>query len=138
MKLFDHHFCGDICLIFVYYLHVSRPGYRTAHIRCHPCAPSKTTCNFFVGIKLLVVHSEIGHNLLGVCLTRFLCQNRVLIVCMTQDQLFHTNGQKCSQITKCHNIEYNYYINNVFEEKDDSPRNGTAKDSITPQERQPG
>jgi hypothetical protein len=34
-----------------------------------------------------------------------LCQNQVLIICMTQDQLFHTYGQKCSQITKCH--EYN-------------------------------
>jgi hypothetical protein len=50
------------------------------------------------------------------CHTRFLCQNRVLIVCMTQDQIFHTYGQKCSQITKCHNIEYNYYINNVFKD----------------------
>jgi hypothetical protein len=29
-------------------------------------------------------------------------QNQVLIVCMTQDQLFHTYGQKVSQITKCH------------------------------------
>jgi hypothetical protein len=28
------------------------------------------------------------------CRTRFLCQNQVLIVCMTQDQLFHTYGQK--------------------------------------------
>jgi hypothetical protein len=28
--------------------------------------------------------------------------NQVLIICMTQDQLFHTYGQKCSQITKCH------------------------------------
>jgi hypothetical protein len=43
-----------------------------------------------------------------------LSQNRVLIVCMTQDHLFHTYGQKCSQITKCHNIGYNYYTNNVF------------------------
>jgi hypothetical protein len=41
---------------------------------------------------------------------------RVLIVCMTQDHLFHTYDQKCSQITKCHNIEYNYYINNIFED----------------------
>jgi hypothetical protein len=31
-----------------------------------------------------------------------LCQNQVLIVCMTQKQLFHTYSQKCSQITKCH------------------------------------
>jgi hypothetical protein len=36
------------------------------------------------------------------CHTRFLCQNKVLIICMTHDQLFHTYGQKCSQITKCH------------------------------------
>jgi hypothetical protein len=51
------------------------------------------------------------------CHTQFLCQNRVLIVCMTQDQMFHTYGQKCSQITKCHSIEYIYYINNVFKTK---------------------
>jgi hypothetical protein len=37
-----------------------------------------------------------------LCHTRFLCQNQVLIVCMTQGQLFHTYGQKCSQITKFH------------------------------------
>jgi hypothetical protein len=37
-----------------------------------------------------------------ICHTQFLCQNQVLIVCMTQDQLFHTYDQKCSQITKCH------------------------------------
>jgi hypothetical protein len=36
------------------------------------------------------------------CHTRFLCQNQVLIICMTQYQLFHTHDQKCSQITKCH------------------------------------
>jgi hypothetical protein len=36
------------------------------------------------------------------CHTRFLYRSQVLIVCMTQDQLFHTHGQKCSQITKCH------------------------------------
>jgi hypothetical protein len=36
------------------------------------------------------------------CHTHFLYQNHVLIVCMTQDQLFHTYGQKCSQITKYH------------------------------------
>jgi hypothetical protein len=29
------------------------------------------------------------------CHTRFLCQNQLLIICMTQDQLFHTYGQKC-------------------------------------------
>jgi hypothetical protein len=48
------------------------------------------------------------------CHTRFLCQDRVLIVCMTQNQMFHTYGQKCSQITKCNNTKYNYYINIVF------------------------
>jgi hypothetical protein len=34
--------------------------------------------------------------------TQFLHQNQVLIICITQDQLLHTYGQKCSQITKCH------------------------------------
>jgi hypothetical protein len=28
----------------------------------------------------------------GECHTQFLCQNQVLIVCMIQDQLFHTYG----------------------------------------------
>jgi hypothetical protein len=57
---------------------------------------------------------KIPHRNLAYCHTRFLCQNRVLIVCMTQDQMFHTYDQKCSQITKCHSIEYIYYVNNVF------------------------
>jgi hypothetical protein len=35
-------------------------------------------------------------------------------------------------------IKYNYYINSVSKDYDDSQRNGTAEDSITPQERQPG
>jgi hypothetical protein len=36
-------------------------------------------------------------------------------------------------------IKYDYYyINSVSKDYDDSQRNGTAKDSITPQERQPG
>jgi hypothetical protein len=33
-------------------------------------------------------------------------------------------------------IKYNYYINNVSKDYDDSQRNETAKDSITPQEQQ--
>jgi hypothetical protein len=53
------------------------------------------------------------------CHTQFLCQNQVLIVCMTQDQLFHTYGQKCSQITESW-IKYNYYVNNVSKDYDDS------------------
>jgi hypothetical protein len=70
----------------------------------------------------------------NVCHTWFLCQNRVLIICMTQDQMFHTYGQKGSQKTKCHNIKYNYYTNIVFIDQVDSQRNGTAEDSITRQE----
>jgi hypothetical protein len=36
-------------------------------------------------------------------------------------------------------IKYNYYyINSVSKDYDDSQWNGTAEDSITPQERQPG
>jgi hypothetical protein len=35
-------------------------------------------------------------------------------------------------------IEYNYYIDSVSKDYDDSQRNGIAEDSITPQERQPG
>jgi hypothetical protein len=36
-------------------------------------------------------------------------------------------------------IKYNYYyINSVSKDYDDSQRNGTVEDSITPQERQPG
>jgi hypothetical protein len=33
-------------------------------------------------------------------------------------------------------MKYNYYISNVSKDYDDSQRNGTAEDSITPQERQ--
>jgi hypothetical protein len=36
-------------------------------------------------------------------------------------------------------ITYNYYyINSVSKDFDDSQRNGTVEDSITPRERQPG
>jgi hypothetical protein len=35
-------------------------------------------------------------------------------------------------------IMYNYYINSVSKDYDDSQRNETTEDSITPQERQPG
>jgi hypothetical protein len=35
-------------------------------------------------------------------------------------------------------IKYNYYINNVSKDYNDSQRNGTVEDYITPQERQPG
>jgi transposase InsO family protein len=62
------------------------------------------------------VNQILEDMLRACCHTQFLCQNRVLIVCMTHDQMFHTYGQKWSQITKCHNIAYNYYINNVFKD----------------------
>jgi hypothetical protein len=35
-------------------------------------------------------------------------------------------------------IKYNYYINSVSKDYDDSQWNGTVEDSITPQERQSG
>jgi hypothetical protein len=35
-------------------------------------------------------------------------------------------------------IKYNYYINSISKDYDDSQRNRTVEDSITPQERQPG
>jgi hypothetical protein len=35
-------------------------------------------------------------------------------------------------------IKYSYYINNVSKDYDDSQQNRTTKDSITPQEWQPG
>jgi hypothetical protein len=56
-------------------------------------------CRIFDIIKICMDFGPYGAFL---CHTRFLCKNQVLIVCMTQDQLFHTYGQNCSQITKCH------------------------------------
>jgi hypothetical protein len=35
-------------------------------------------------------------------------------------------------------IEYNYYISNISKDYNDSQQNGTAENSITPQEQQPG
>jgi hypothetical protein len=35
-------------------------------------------------------------------------------------------------------IKYNYYINSVSKDYDDSQWNGIVEDSITPHERQPG
>jgi hypothetical protein len=72
------------------------------------------------------------------CHTRFLCQNQVLIVCMTHDQWFHTYGPKVFSDNQMSRIKYNYYICNVSKDYDDFQQNGIAEDSITPQERQPG
>jgi hypothetical protein len=52
------------------------------------------------GVELLLL-GAVDDEVSG-CHTWFLCQNQILIVCMTQDQLFHTYSQNCSQITKCH------------------------------------
>jgi hypothetical protein len=51
---------------------------------------------WIINIKVDGVHEKFVYHPKNLCHTRFLCQNRVLIVCMTQDQLFHTYGQKCS------------------------------------------
>jgi hypothetical protein len=47
------------------------------------------------------------------CHTKFLCQNRVLIIRMTQDQLFHLYGPKVFIGNQISRIKYNYYTNNV-------------------------
>jgi hypothetical protein len=39
---------------------------------------------------------DSGYRVKLKCHTRFLHQNQVLIVCITQDQLFNTYNQKCS------------------------------------------
>jgi hypothetical protein len=69
---------------------------------------------------------------------RFLCQNQVLTVYMTQDQLFHIYDPKVFTDNQMSQIKYNYYISNVSKDYDDSKRNRTAEDSITQQKRQPG
>jgi hypothetical protein len=70
------------------------------------------------------------------CHTQFLCQNQVLIICMTQDQLFHIYGPKVFTDNQMSRIKYNYYISNLSKDYDDSQRNRTVEDSIIPQERQ--
>jgi hypothetical protein len=72
------------------------------------------------------------------CHTRFLCQNQVLIVCMTQDKLFHRYGPKVFTDNQMSRIKYNYYISNVSKDYDDSQWNRIVKDSTSPQEWQPG
>jgi hypothetical protein len=52
--------------------------------------------------KLTTKNNKLRRKAKGNVIPDFFCQNQVLIVCMTQDQLFHTYRQKCSQITKCH------------------------------------
>jgi hypothetical protein len=78
----------------------------------HPSVSAQNGCETLVQENR--AYAGYDHHDEDMCHTLFLCQNRVFIICMTQDQMFHTYGQKCSQITKSHSIEYIYYINNVF------------------------
>jgi hypothetical protein len=55
-----------------------------------------------------------------MCHTRFLWQNHVLIVCMTQDQLFHAYNPKVFTDNQMSRIKYNYYISNVSKDYGDS------------------
>jgi hypothetical protein len=77
------------------------------------CAVSKGTNCMHSESECDLYYCPICNKLI-MCHTRFLCQNQVLIVCMTQNQMFHTYSQKSLQKTKCHNIKYNYYRNIVF------------------------
>jgi hypothetical protein len=61
-----------------------------------------------------------------------LCSSLQLDDCHTRFFMPKLSTHRMSQ------IEYNYYINCISKDYDDSQRNGTVKDSITPQERQPG
>jgi hypothetical protein len=49
-----------------------------------------------------------------------------------QDQLFHTYGQKFLTDNQMSQIKYNYYIDNVSKDYDDSEWNETMEDSKTP------
>jgi hypothetical protein len=66
------------------------------------------------------------------CHTQFLCQNQILIVCMTQDQLLHTYSPKMFTDNPMSRIKYNYYISNISKDYDDSQQNRIAEDCITP------
>jgi hypothetical protein len=62
-KLFDRHFCGNICPIFIYHIHVYGP---TAMLifNVFLVLILKQHAIFFIGINLLIIYSEIGYNLL--------------------------------------------------------------------------
>jgi anthranilate/para-aminobenzoate synthase component II len=57
------------------------------------------------------------------CHSRFLCENHVLVVCVTQDQLLHTYGPKVFTDNQMLRIKYNYSINKVSKDYDDSQAN---------------
>jgi hypothetical protein len=87
-----------------------RDGLPSVEMRFHRCEDrccglSKVGILETVGFRQVmwfVMLETVKDRGVDTCHTRFLHQNQVLIVCMTQDQLFHTYGQKCSQITKYH------------------------------------
>jgi hypothetical protein len=65
MKLFNRHFCGDRGSIFFYHLHISGPIGMHIFDVVLVLIP-KQHAIFFPGINLLVLHTETGHNLLGL------------------------------------------------------------------------
>jgi hypothetical protein len=95
-------------------------------LRMSSCRPSMggivaTTSQASVPRAFTTVASPLyAHKESRLCHTRFLCQNQVLMVCMTQDQLFHTYGPKVFTDNHMSQIKYNYYIINVSKDYDDS------------------
>jgi hypothetical protein len=71
------------------------------------------------------------------CHTWFSCQNQVLIICMPMINCSTHMAQRVPD-NQMSWIQYNYYINNVIKDYDDSQRNRIVEDFITPQEWQPG
>jgi hypothetical protein len=69
----------------------------------------------------VITDTRANLNLASVmtCHTRFLCQNQVLIVCMTHDEWFHTYGLKVFTDNQMSWIKYNY-TNNVSKDCDNS------------------
>jgi hypothetical protein len=111
----------------LYYLHwwsLHEPVHRFGYDNYH--RPSEST-----GHRLELSEFTEHSSKPITCHTLFLCQNQVLIVYMTQDQLFHIR-QKVITDNQISRIMYNYYINNVSKDYDDSQRNGTTEDTITP------
>jgi hypothetical protein len=72
-------------------------------------------------VQVILYEKELSYD---VCVVLsypvFLCQNQVLVVCMTQDQWFHTYGPKVFADNQMPRIKYNYYISNVSKDYDDS------------------
>jgi hypothetical protein len=71
-----------------------------------------------------MVHRGLGGN--ASCHTQFLCQSHILIICMTQDELFHTYRTKVFTDNQLSWIKYNYYINNISKDYDDSTKRNSG------------